>query len=240
MDRARPDYPQVDRIDEHGVQWIELNRGCKRGCSFCYADSNYKVFAVPTIRSRFVQIIGEGILYDPKIKEKFETLGNIKVEGRCIYYGLSQGFDFRLLDRETALVMVKNRIGYINGKGKWYKGMRFAWDLGMEHESLVKKTIELLEEVGYRRKSIQVFVLVNWKISFATCMEKIKKLYEWGVKIDDCTYNTTKKEKKPIHWSYEELVIFRREARKHNQMILFRGWSEYKHQEMQGELFKKP
>lgn len=227
MNRSRVDYPPVDRIDENGTQWVELNRGCKRGCSFCYADPNYKVFDVPIIRSNRVQIIGEGILYDPQIKEKFETLGNLKVEGRCVYYGLSQGIDFRLMDRGTALVMVKNRIGYINGKGKWYKGMRFAWDLGMEQEALAKNTIELLEEVGYRKKSIQVFVLVNWKIPFSVCMEKIKKLYGWGVKIDDCTWNTTKKEKKPHFWTLEELVQFRKKCREHNQLISFNGWSEY-------------
>jgi hypothetical protein len=69
---------------------------------------------------------------------------------------------------------------------------------------------------------------VNWKITYTTCIEKLKKLKEWGVKVDDCTYNTTKKEKKPIHWTLDELIKFRREARKHNQEILFRGWSEYK------------
>jgi len=30
--RVRKDYPQVDYIDSNEVQWIELNRGCKRQC----------------------------------------------------------------------------------------------------------------------------------------------------------------------------------------------------------------
>jgi len=227
MNRTREDYPQVDRIDKNGTQWIELNRGCKRGCSFCYADPNYRVFDSPHIRANRVQIIGEGILYDPQIKEKFQALGNLKVEGHKIYYGLSQGVDFRLLDRETAVVMEQNRIGYINGKGKWYKGMRFAWDLGLEQTELAHKTISLLEEVGFKKKSIQVFLLVNWKIPFSVCIEKLKLLREWDVKVDDCTYNTTKKEMKPIHWSFQELKDFRRMCRKHNQEILFNGWSEY-------------
>ena len=53
-DRKRVDYPQIDRIDKNDVQWIELNRGCKRGCSFCYADPNYKTFECPEIRSNVV------------------------------------------------------------------------------------------------------------------------------------------------------------------------------------------
>ena len=94
MERARQDYPQVDRIDDNGTQWIELNRGCKRGCSFCYADPNYKVFECPEIRARIVQIIGEGFLYDPDIKRKIRELGEKRFEGRVVYFGLSQGIDW--------------------------------------------------------------------------------------------------------------------------------------------------
>jgi len=222
--RERPDYPQVNRVDSNGVQWIELNRGCKRGCPFCYADPNYKTFPVPQITSRIVQIIGEGILYDKDIKEKVRMLGGIKVDGKCVYYGLSQGIDFRLLDEETALLFSKCRIGIINGKGRWYKGLRFAWDLGMEQKELVARTIELLESAGYKRKYIQVFVLVNWKIPFNVCIEKLKYLKEWGVKIDDCTFDTTKREMRPIHWAFSDLKLFRRMARKHNQLINFDGY----------------
>ena len=65
IQRKRKDYPQINYIDDNGVQWIELNRGCKRQCPFCHADPNYKMFDVPEIISNKVQIIGEGILYDP-------------------------------------------------------------------------------------------------------------------------------------------------------------------------------
>lgn len=223
-ERKRIDYPQVNRVDENNVQWIELNRGCRRGCSFCYADQNYKVFECPEIKSKIVQIIGEGILYDSEIKRKIIELGQKRLNGKVIYYGLSQGIDFRLLTEELAKLLSINRFGIINNKGKWYKGLRFAWDLGMEHKELAKKTIELLESVGYRRKQIQVFVLVNWKISYEVCVEKLNLLKEWGVKIDDCFWNTTKKEKTEHFWSYENLVDFRRKARKHNQLINFDGY----------------
>lgn len=222
--REREDYKQVDRIDNNGTQWIELNRGCKRGCSFCYADPNYKVFECPEIRARTVQIIGEGFLYDPEIKRKIKELGEKRFQKRVVYFGLSQGIDFRLLDEETAKLMAQNRVGIINGKGRWYKGLRFAWDLGMEQADLTKKTIDLLESVGYRRRSIQVFALVNWRIPLDVCLHKIKKLYEWGVKIDDCTWNTTKKEMTAHFWTLAELTLFRKLARKHNQLINFNGY----------------
>lgn len=131
MNRERADYPQVNRIDENGVQWIELNRGCKRGCSFCHADPNYKTFSIPPIRRTIVQIIGEGFLYDQEIRNKIAMLSLIKVNNKVVRYGLSQGVDFRLLTEELASLMVKARIGIINNKGNWRKGLRFAWDLGL-------------------------------------------------------------------------------------------------------------
>jgi len=222
--KERVDYPIVDKIDENGTQWIELNRGCKRGCSFCYADPNYKQFQVPVIRSRIVQVIGEGFLYDTQVKEKIIECGQKRVNNKVVYFGLSQGIDFRLLTPDIAELLSKNRFGIINNKGRWYKGIRFAWDLGMEQKELTQKTIELLEGVGYRRKYIQVFVLVNWKISYQVCLEKLMFLKSLGVKIDDCTYNTTKREKKPIHWTKDELISFRKKCRKHNQLILFDGY----------------
>lgn len=216
--------PQINYVDSKSVQWIELNRGCKRGCFFCYADPTFLEFSIPDITQRKVQIIGEGFLYDTKIKRKLEILSHLRVGGKVIYYGLSQGIDYRLTDIETIKLLIQARVGMINGKGNWQKGMRIAWDWGEEQEKGIKNIIDNLVVHGYKRKLIQVFVLVNWKITKEVCDYKLNKLKEWGVKIDDCTYNTTKREKKPIFWTKEELIDFRRRSRKHNQLILFNGF----------------
>ena len=223
-ERNRLDYPQIDRIDKNGVQVIELNRGCKRGCSFCYADPNYKTYDLPHIRSNRVQIIGEGFLYDSEVERKIIELGLKRFNEKVVYYELSQGVDFRLLTQKIVELMSKSRIGIINNKGNWSKGIRFAWDLGMEHKELAEKTIKLFEKYGYIRKQMQVFVLTNWKIDFEVCVEKLKLLKKWGVKIDDCMWNTTKREKQPHFWSIENLVTFRKLCRKHNHFILFDGY----------------
>lgn len=222
--RERIEYPQINRIDSKGIQWIEINRGCKRQCIFCYADPNFKAFNIPKIESNIVQIIGEGILYDPKMEEKIIELGNQRVNNKVVYYGLSQGIDFRLSTKEIAELLSKNRFGIINNKGRWYKGIRFAWDLGLNYKELTENTIELLESVGYKRRYIQVFILTNWKISYEICLKKLEKLQEWGVKIDDCTYNTTKRQMNPIYWNKEQLKDFRKKCRKHNQLINFNGY----------------
>lgn len=71
---------------------------------------------------------------------------------------------------------------------------------------------------------MSMFVLVNWKIDYETCIYKLIKLKEWGCKIDDCYYDTTKREMLPLHWTKEQMKNFRRKARKHNQLILFDGY----------------
>lgn len=236
IEKSKIDYPQVDRIDENGTQWIEVNRGCKRGCSFCHASPDYRTFPIPPIRSNIVQIIGEGFLYDPDIIEKIQKLSEQKVNGKVVYYGLSQGVDFRLLTPDIAFDLSHGRFGIINNKGNWSKGLRFAWDLGMEQLELVCQTIQTLKSVGYKTNRIQVFVLVNWKISYEVCLQKLEVLRDFGVKIDDCTWETTKREMKPMEWTLRELKQFRRKARKHNQLITFNGYDP--EQELNQEYFK--
>jgi len=236
LKREEEDRPQINKI-ANGIQWIEVNRGCKRGCAFCYADTNYKVFDVPEIISNKVMIIGEGFLYDPKVKEKIIELGQKRVNGKVIYYGLNQGIDFRLLDKEIAELLSENRFGILNSKYRWYKGMKFAWDGIQTHEKLTKETIDLLVSVGYKRKFIQVFVLINWKIPYDVCIYKLSKLKEWGVKIDDCTWNSNKRDLRNriktntwnnLYWTMEQYRNFRAKSRKHNQLVLFDGYDPKK------------
>jgi len=226
--------PQVDYIDKNGVQWIELNRGCKRGCEFCHADTNYKEFPIPKIRSNKVQIIGEGFCFDSRLDELVNILSKIKVNNRVVYYGFSQGMDARILIKKPNLIkrMAKARFGIINNKGRWYKGFRFAWDWGQEQEKTTENFINMLDEAGYRRKHIQVFMLANWKISPQIFWYKLDKLWEYGVKVDDCTWECTKRNFIPLYWDRETYKATRWLCRKHNQMILFDGYNPENHKEV--------
>ena len=228
MKRRREDYPQVNYIDNKGIQYIELNRGCLRQCPFCYSDPNYKTFRIPQIRSNLVQIIGENILYDYEIKKKIKELGRINFNNKKVYYGLSQGIDRRILTPEIIQLLVENKIGLITKKGRWYKGMRISWDGHLSQMGQVKRTIEALEKAGYKRNYISVFMLVNWKISFKECMQKFRIIKKWKVSIDDCTWNTTKKEMKPHFWTRLELKKFRDKCRVHNIRMRFRGYYKIK------------
>ncbi len=232
VEREEEDRPQINKI-ANGIQWIEINRGCKRRCAFCYSDPNMKFFDVPETKNNKVMIIGEGFLYDPQVKTKILLLGQRRFNNKVVHYGLNQGIDFRLLDKEIAELLCENRFGILNSKYNWYKGMKFAWDGGLNHKQLTKDTIDLLVSVGYTKKQIQVFVLTIWKVSYETCVQKASKLYEWGVKIDDCTWNSNKKtllkQTKEgiwdnVFWTATQYTDFRKKSRKHNQLILFDGY----------------
>ncbi len=224
--RERKDYPQVNYIDEKGIQWIEINRGCKRQCEFCYADPNYKVFNIPEIKSNKVQIIGENILYDHSIKDKLLELGEKKVNDKVVYYGICNGLDYRLLTRDLASICAAMRFGSINNKGNWRKGISIAWDLGFKQEKKVKDTIDMLVDVGFQRKAIMVHVLVNWKITYDFCLYKFKQIKKWDVMIDDCTWDCTKRLFIPLYWNYYDYKKFRKKCRTYNI-----GWSEKKKNE---------
>lgn len=237
LKRSRANYPQVNVFTKEDYQKIELNRGCKRKCFFCYADPNYKQFSIPKMERNLVQIIGEGFLYDNRHPYLLNDLGNLKCENKVVRYALSQGIDFRILleNPSWAEILKENRFGYLTRsrdktRAYWQNGLRIAWDWGKEHEKDIKKTIDLLEKVGYERKKISVFILSLCVFKFDLCLYKLSKLRKWNVKVDDCTYNTTKKQlRKEIrmgvwfnkYWTMEEYEIFRHKCRKHNQFINF-------------------
>ena len=102
--------------------------------------------------------------------------------------------------------------------------MRLAWDLGLKQEKPLYEVVEMFEKVNYQRSSMIIFVLVNWKITYETCLQKFDIIKSWGIRIDDCTWDTTKKNFIPLHWSVKDYKDFRKKCRKHNQLITFNGY----------------
>ena len=225
ISRVRKDYPQINYVDDKGIQWIEINRGCKRQCEFCWADPNYKVFPVPKIVSNKVQIIGENILYDPDIKDKLIELGNKRVNNKVVYYAICNGVDYRLLTDKIIEMLSSYRFGKITKKRQlWKKGVSIAWDLGKEQEKDIKQLITKLEKFKFIRKHIMIHVLVNWKIPLDVCEYKQSLLYDLGVMIDDCTWECTKRNFLPMYWTVKEYKSFRRKCRIHNIKIPRNGY----------------
>ncbi len=67
-----------------------------------------------------------------------------------------------------------------------FRNPRIAWDWGYDQHSKIKKQIKILEDAGYNRKSIYVFMIYNWELDFKEMEKKRKKCYNWEVQISDC------------------------------------------------------
>ena len=74
----------------------------------------------------------------------------------------------------------------------------------------------MLVDVGFHKKAIMIHVLVNWKINYEFCLYKLSQIKKWGVMIDDCTWDCTKRLFIPQYWDYPEYRKFRARCRSHN------------------------
>ena len=52
----------------------------------------------------------------------------------------------------------------------------------------MKRAIDTLEEAGYKRKEIYVFMIYNFKLSYAEMKKKLEACRRWGVRVIDCRY----------------------------------------------------
>lgn len=180
-------------------QWIRLSDGCYRDCWNCYCPTETQHYEVPEIERNKVVILDMNFLYaylNPL--EIIETLGKMKVNKKVVYYDFYCGLDFTLLNEKLATALKKGRFGRFNNKRKYANGLRIAWDRGIEEREVFVKSIKMLKDVGYKR--IQIFMLVNGKVSFNECVHKLRVLKDLRVEIGDCWYDNQKRGSvKPIH-----------------------------------------
>jgi AAA15 family ATPase/GTPase len=67
-----------------------------------------------------------------------------------------------------------------------FREPRIAWDWGYEQYPEVEKQIQVLEDAGYHRKDIYIFMIYNWNLDFEEMENKRIKCHEWKVQISDC------------------------------------------------------
>ena len=201
-------YNKYDEVE----QWIRLSEGCPNDCEYCYEPKEYKVFDIPVIMRNHVKITDMNLLCKPQALEIIEELGRRKSAGKCVYYELICGIDYRFLNVELAVALKQAR----------FKNIRLAWDHGFSLQKKIKGSIKLLQNAGYSSKDIMVFMVCNWKISFEDNCRKMDLCKVWGVKIADCWFdNQVSPNIKPIHWTEEQIKLFRKRIRNHNHLINF-------------------
>jgi len=209
-------------------QWIRISQGCPNNCPFCYEPPKEIVYPIPEIIRNKVKIMDMNLLSKPEALEIIRELGQRRVDGRVVHYELVCGIDYRFLTTEIAQALKVNK----------FKKIRLAWDYGMSDQYKIKDALIKLNEVGYMKRYLMVFMICNWRISFEECSKKAYLCAVWNVKVSDCYFDgQTSPNITPIGWNEYEIQEFRRQVRKHNQMVTFGIDPETKRNKHQRKMF---
>ena len=192
-------------------QRIELHRGCPWQHEYCYEPKTVEDFPIPELTKNYVEILDMNLLSRSGIRGILEELSEIKVNEKRVTFEAICGFDFRFLTLEIARLLRKTR----------FVRPRLAWDGPFSDQMKIKDAIELLVKVGYKRKEISLFVIVNWKVPIDECLRKLDLMKVWNVKVNDCCYDGGYKYATPCLWTQKQLETFRKLSRKHNLIVLF-------------------
>lgn len=213
-------YNQMDNSE----QWIRLTDGCFRNCWNCYAPTEKKVYDLPEIKRNKVRFLDMNFLYaHPDPTGLIASLRKIKVNKRVVKYTFLCGLDFTLFTKDFLSACKKSRVGRFNNKGNFLNGLTIAWDRGYDEADQFKKAIHMIEDAGYLRRNIIVFMLCNGKVTFIECVKKLIVLAKMRVQIADCWFDNQKRGSvNPIYWGKKEIEVFGKLCRAHNIAVLQR------------------
>ena len=196
-------------------QVIRLSEGCPWKCPWCREHKeigdNWKIFDIPKIVRRDVRITDMNLLAKSEALEIINQFRNIRVDNRVVYPWLVCGIDYRFLTDEIAQALKLNR--FIN--------IHIAWDWRYRDQKLIQKAVNRLKKAGYRE--ISIFMICNHPaISYKECIKKLDLCKYWGCKVNDCYFdNQVSPGIIPIAWTDEQIKLFRKKTRKHNQICGF-------------------
>ena len=194
------------------MKQIKFTDGCPNKCDYCDEPKVTPKFYEPEIPpDKEVGILDMNFLSNPKAKEILFNLPNNR------HYEFICGVDYRRLDWTIVKLLYD----------KGFKKIRWAWDYNFSQQKTHKKVLEMFVNAGYKPKELSVFMILNWKIPFVECCQKLDLLKVWNVKVNDCCWPGGYKQAKPVHWTPEQIKKFRHMCRKHNQMVLFGIDPEY-------------
>ena len=196
-----------------GIQRIRITEGCPNSCPFCKEPSESKSYPIPTITRRYVQILDMNLTARADAIHLVWQLGQLRVKNKPVFYELVCGIDYRYLDQELANWLHSSH----------FIRPRIAWDMSYGEQGRIKKSIWMLKAAGYKPESIIVFILCNWRISYAENCRKLDLLKVWNVKVGDCYFDgQVSPNITPIFWTAPQIHEFRKRTRKHNQIVLFK------------------
>ena len=229
-EKVVPDYSLLP--EDLDYQIIHTSRGCTRRCTFCGTwkiepEFTYIDSVKPLVTKRKLVFYDNNLLANPNINNIFAEISEYRTKrGSRLTCESQSGFDLSLLNLERARLL----------KAARFVNPRIAWDGPYKQWSKIKRAIRLLENVGYRRKDIFIFMIYNHVLSYTEMKQKLEACRRWGVRVIDCRYRPldyTEDNYRPgskpqddrdyyIHpnWTDLQVRMFRRAVRRQNIAIL--------------------
>ena len=206
-------------------QAIRLSEGCVWNCPNCHEGTEIKLFDLPKFERNEILIFDMNLLCKPQALQIIKDLGDLTVNGKHLRYELVCGADYRFMSQAIANALYHSRFENVGFDPKLHsnKVIRLAWDGKYSEQFKVKKAIDRLVKSGYKSKEIMLFMQANYRlVGFEECLLKLDLCKVWNVKVCDCYYDgQIGSEIIPVFWSTEEIRLFRKKVRKHNQIVNF-------------------
>jgi len=201
-------------------QTIRTSEGCPYSCPFCFqSKTTFKDYkTIPEIKSNKVFIHDEAFLSKKDVIKTIYELGSKKVNGKVVYYELTQGINLKDLHPNIAFSLKENR--FIN--------IRFAWDDSYTKKSYyrVYDGIKMLKNAGYKDKDMICYIISNYYVSLTECLLKAKVMLHEHIPICNCRFKKYYLDSKvyPELWNQEQIDYFTQQCRINNQIIKFGGY----------------
>lgn len=225
--------PAYDLVDVD-FQIIHASRGCARHCGFCGAwriepKVTYRKSVTDLITKRRVLFYDNNLLANPHIDSILQELSEFRLpDGRTVRCESQCGFDARLLTSRRANGLKQAR----------FRQPRIAWDGPYSGWPDLREAVGRLEDAGYSRRDIYIFMVYNHDVLYSEMKEKLEACRRWGVRVADCRFrplDATSDGYRPgpkpqedgayyVHpgWTDAQVRRFRRNVRHQNIAIMLR------------------
>lgn len=176
-----PDYSLI----ETDYQIIHTSRGCPRKCKYCGANDiepewNCKYSIKNEIFKKKIIFYDNNLLANDYIDFLLDELIELKKERKINYVESQSGVDGRILLKKPYLAFKMKKAGFQN--------VKIAWDGPYKGWKRIERQIIILEEAGFTRSKISLFMIYNAHLPYEEMERKRVKCAEWGVQIVCCRY----------------------------------------------------
>lgn len=184
-----PDYSvlQTDSKEINNTQIIHTQRSCKYKCPWCMV---YKIEPEDIFYN--AEFVKNRILANPNRKDVLlydnNFLGNIYLNellDMFIELHKEKKFKFMATQGFKNILMTQELAHKIKSAG--FYNIRFSWDNESQEKSALN-CIEFFENAGYKRNSLQLFVIINNTETPKVIEKRYLRIYELGCSIHSDRY----------------------------------------------------